>query len=100
SEGGGTARFASQLIGEREVLRTTESRSRDVTEVLGSVSRNQHFTVESAVLPSQVEQLPDLTGYLKYASDPAWLRVRLDAKAAWNAARTASIAALAREEQQ
>jgi type IV secretory pathway TraG/TraD family ATPase VirD4 len=100
SEGGGTARFASQLIGEREVLRTTESRSRHVTEVLGSVSRNQHFTVESAVLPSQVEQLPDLTGYLKYASDPAWLRVRLDAKAAWNAARTASIAALAKEDRQ
>src|SRR5476649_992026 len=28
SEGGGTSRFASRLIGEREVLRTTESRSR------------------------------------------------------------------------
>ena len=97
SEGGGTARFASQLIGEREVLRTTESRSRRVTEVLGSVSRNQHFSVESAVLPSQVEQLPDLTGYLKYASDPTWLRVRLDSKNAWNAAKTVRIAAFANE---
>ena len=39
--------------------------------------------MEPAVLPSQVEQLPDLTGYLKYASDPEWRRVRLDAKRAW-----------------
>jgi hypothetical protein len=97
SEGGGTARFASQLIGEREVLRTTESRSRHVTEVLGSVSRSQHFSVESAVLPSQVEQLPDLTGYLKYASDPTWLRVRLDAKNAWNAAKPTPVTTLALE---
>ncbi|HXP63882.1 MAG TPA: type IV secretion system DNA-binding domain-containing protein [Steroidobacteraceae bacterium] len=94
SEGGGTARFASQLIGEREVLRTTESTSRRATEVMGSVSRSRHFTVESAVLPSQVEQLPDLTGYLKYASDPTWLRVRLDAKSAWNAAKSTPAAAL------
>jgi len=83
SEGGGTARFASQLIGEREVLRTTVSRSRRVTELLGSVTHNQHLGLESAVLPSQVEQLPDLTGYLKYASDSKWQRVRLDARNAW-----------------
>jgi type IV secretory pathway TraG/TraD family ATPase VirD4 len=84
SEGGGTARFASQLIGEREVLRTTVSKSRRATEMLGSVSHTQHYAVESAVLPAQVEQLPDLTGYLKYASDPTWQRVRLDAHSAWN----------------
>jgi type IV secretory pathway TraG/TraD family ATPase VirD4 len=83
SEGGGTARFASQLIGEREILRTTVSTSCRATEMLGSVTHNQHFSVEPAVLPSQVEQLPDLTGYLKYASDPRWQRVRLDAASAW-----------------
>ncbi|HEY2678042.1 MAG TPA: type IV secretion system DNA-binding domain-containing protein [Steroidobacteraceae bacterium] len=83
SEGGGTARFASQLIGEREVLRTTVSKSRRLTEMFGSVSQSQHFSVESAVLPSQVEQLPDLTGYLKYASDPKWQRVRLEASQEW-----------------
>jgi type IV secretory pathway TraG/TraD family ATPase VirD4 len=87
SEGGGTARFASQLIGEREVLRTTVSKSRRLTEVLGSVSQSQHFCVESAVLPSQVEQLADLTGYLKYASDPRWQRVRLDARREWDRQR-------------
>jgi type IV secretory pathway TraG/TraD family ATPase VirD4 len=85
SEGGGTARFASQLIGDREVLRTSVSKSRRMTEVFGSVSHNRHFSVESAVLPSQVEQLPDLTGYLKFASDPEWQKVRLDARNAWAA---------------
>jgi len=83
SEGGGTARFASQLIGEREVMHTTVSKSHRPTELWGSVTRSEHLSVEPAVLPSQVEQLPDLTGYLKYASDPRWQRVRLDAKNAW-----------------
>jgi type IV secretory pathway TraG/TraD family ATPase VirD4 len=83
SEGGGTARFASQLIGDREVLHTTVSKSRQETEVLGSITHSEHRSVEPAVLPSQVEQLADLAGYLKYASDPQWQRVRLDAKHAW-----------------
>jgi type IV secretory pathway TraG/TraD family ATPase VirD4 len=78
SEGGGTARFASQLIGEREVLRSTVSRSRRLTEFFGSVSHSEHFSVEPAVLPSQIEQLPDLSGYLKQASDPKWRQVKLD----------------------
>ena len=90
SEGGGTARFASQLIGEREVLRTTVSKSRRVSEVFGSVSHNRHFSVEAAVLPSEVEQLPDLTGYLKVASDPEWQKVRLQAKSAWQQERSAA----------
>ena len=84
SEGGGTARFASQLVGEREMLRTSVSRSRRLTEWAGSISHSDHFNVEPALLPSQIEQLPDLTGYLKRASDPQWERVRLDAKHAWN----------------
>jgi type IV secretory pathway TraG/TraD family ATPase VirD4 len=89
SEGGGTARFASQLIGQREVTHTTVSRSRRPTEVFSSVSRSEHLSVEPAVLPAQVEQLPDLAGYLKYASDPEWQRVRLDAKRAWQQHRMA-----------
>jgi hypothetical protein len=84
SEGGGTARFASQLIGEREVLRTSVSRSRRLTDLGGSISHSDHFNVEPALLPAQIEQLPDLTGYLKRASDPQWERVYLDAKHAWN----------------
>ena len=84
SEGGGTARFASQLIGDREVLRTSVSRSRRYSELLGAVSRSEHFSVEPAVLPSQIEQLPDLAGYFKFASNPEWRRVRLAAMRSWN----------------
>ncbi len=87
SEGGGTARFASQLIGDREVKHTTVSKSRRTTELFGSVAHSEHVKVEPAVLPSQVEQLPDFAGYLKYASDPQWQRVRLDANQAWQQSR-------------
>jgi type IV secretory pathway TraG/TraD family ATPase VirD4 len=96
SEGGGTARFASQLIGEREVLRSTTSRSRRSADVLGTVTRSEHFSLEHAVLPSEIEQLPDLCGYLKHASDPDWQLVRLRAANAWghyrNEGRTEHVA--------
>ncbi len=90
SEGGGTARFASQLIGEREVMRTTVSKSRRYGEFFGSVSRSEHFNVEPAVLPAQIEQLPDLAGYLKQASKPEWQQVRLDAVRRWQERREES----------
>jgi hypothetical protein len=90
SEGGGTARFASQLVGEREVLRTSISRSRRATEFIGTTSRSEHVNTEHALLASQIEQLPDLTGYLKYASEPTWQRVQLDARAAWEDSRRAA----------
>jgi type IV secretory pathway TraG/TraD family ATPase VirD4 len=90
SEGGGTARFASQLVGEREVLRTSVSRSRRATEFIGATSRSEHVNTEHALLASQIEQLPDLTGYLKYASEPTWQRVQLNARAAWEKSRRAA----------
>jgi Type IV secretion-system coupling protein DNA-binding domain len=81
SEHGGTSQFASRLIGEREVLRRHTSRARD--RELGftargarrSLSVSQQQITEAAVLPSELEQLPDLSGYLKTAGSPAWLRV-------------------------
>ena len=36
----------------------------------------QHVT-EAAVLPSEIEQLPDLHGFLKVASQAEWRRVTL-----------------------
>jgi hypothetical protein len=77
SEGGGTSGFASRLIGEREILRTTQSRSRRPTEWLASTTRSEHFSIEAALLPSEIEQLPDLAGFLKIASRSDWLRVTL-----------------------
>ena len=77
SENGGTSQFASRLIGQREVVRTTESRSRRGLQLMPSVTRSEHRSVEFAVLDSEIEQLPDLKGYLKLASSPEWRRVTL-----------------------
>jgi len=38
---------------------------------------SQHHVTESAVLPSEIEQLPDLEGYLKFTSAPEWRRVKI-----------------------
>ena len=77
SDHGGTANFASRLIGQREVLRTSRSRSRRPTELLSSTTLSEHVGIESAVMDSEIEQLPDLSGYLKFASQPHWRRVSL-----------------------
>ncbi len=77
SDGGGTARFASTLIGQREVRRVTGSRSRRDTDLFGTTSRSEHYSIEAAVMASQIEQIPDLCGYLKLASRPQWLRTRV-----------------------
>jgi type IV secretory pathway TraG/TraD family ATPase VirD4 len=81
SEHGGTSQFASRLIGEREVIRQQTSRGRDCDSWLHSrgarrsTSVSEQHVIEAAVLPSQLEQLPDCTGYLKTASSQDWLRV-------------------------
>ncbi|MDP9084083.1 MAG: type IV secretion system DNA-binding domain-containing protein [Pseudomonadota bacterium] len=81
SENGGTAQFASRLIGEREILRRQLSRGSDResawTTRSSRRSRNitEQYTTEAAVMPSEIEQLPDLCGYLKCASSPQWLKV-------------------------
>jgi hypothetical protein len=79
SDHGGTANFASRLIGQREVLRTNRSRSRRPTDFLSSTTLSEHVGIEPAVMDSQIEQLPDLSGYLKFASVPNWQRVALPA---------------------
>jgi hypothetical protein len=81
SEHGGTSQFASRLIGEREVVRRHTSRARDRGWLLARAARrstsvSEQQVTEAAVLPAELEQLPDLTGYLKTASAPFWLRVR------------------------
>jgi Type IV secretion-system coupling protein DNA-binding domain len=77
SEGGGTSRFASTLIGQREIVRTTLSRSRRPGELMAASTSSEHFSIEQAVMDSEIEQLPDLSGYLKFASQDQWLRVSL-----------------------
>jgi type IV secretory pathway TraG/TraD family ATPase VirD4 len=77
SEQGGTARFASRLIGDREVIRPHETRSRRPGEWRYARSYSDQHVTEAAVLPSEIEQLPDLAGYVKLASSPSWCRVSL-----------------------
>ncbi len=72
SEHGGTSQFASRLIGEREVLRVQSSRSRRATEIAACGHPQRAPGLEAAVMGAQIEQLPDLAGYLKIASRPEW----------------------------
>lgn len=80
SEAGGTAKFASRLIGDRELIRPHVSTSRSGgflqdPRISRSIS-DQHVT-EPAALGSEIEQLPDLRGFLKLASRPEWLTVTM-----------------------
>jgi len=77
SEQGGTAQFASRLIGQRQVLRHQQSHTRQPDKWASSTTISEQRTLESAVLPSEIEQLPDLQGYLKLASNPSWQRVQI-----------------------
>jgi len=79
SEGGGTARYASKLIGEREVVRLARSVSRSSGMRFGSdrdtEGHSEQTATELAVMAAEIEQLPDRTGFLKFASQPGWMRV-------------------------
>jgi hypothetical protein len=77
SQSGGTAHFASRLIGQREMLRTTRSSSRRLTDWFSSTTRSEHIGIESAVMDSEIEQLRDGQGFVKLSSDSRWLRVSL-----------------------
>jgi hypothetical protein len=83
SEQGGTSQFASRLIGEREVSRRQTSRGHDRDGLFASrgarrsTQVNEQRVIESAVLASELEQLADLSGYLKTASSRGWVRVGL-----------------------
>jgi type IV secretory pathway TraG/TraD family ATPase VirD4 len=78
SEKGGTSQFASRLIGQREIVHLAESRTRQPSEWSSSVTISEHRSIEPAIMASEIERLPDLEGFLKFASAPDWRRVRLE----------------------
>lgn len=86
SENGGTSQFAAKLIGEREIIRRQVTRGRDrdggfaARGARRSKNVSDQYVTELAVLPSELEQLPDLHGLFKRASSPAWHRVVLDGR--------------------
>lgn len=77
SEMGGTSQFASRLIGQREIVYTTKSKSRQPNEWLATTTTSEHRSVEYAVMASEIERLADLEGYLKIASISDWVRTKL-----------------------
>jgi Type IV secretion-system coupling protein DNA-binding domain len=76
----GFSGFASKLIGEREAMREQTTKGRGGGIIFASdhrfVTTSTHHVTESAVLPSEMDQLPDLQGFLKFASQPEWRRVK------------------------
>ncbi len=86
SEQGGTSQFASRLIGDREVIRRQVARGRDresgfaLRGARRSLQVSEQHVTEPAVMPSELERLPDLVGYLKLAGAPDWHRVSLGAQ--------------------
>jgi type IV secretory pathway TraG/TraD family ATPase VirD4 len=78
SEQGGTSQFASKLIGQCELLYTTRSRTRRPAEWRSSTTTSEHRIIEPAIMASEIERLTDLEGFLKFASMPDWMRMRLE----------------------
>ena len=72
----GTAEHASRMIGEREVafedVSTSAATGKDRT---ASTTKSLRHRVERAVLPAEISQLPNLTGYLKRPGEAGWQKV-------------------------
>ena len=68
-----TAETMAQIIGKQESLYFTSNRSRNIHQggQNQTVSENEQIRENYAVLPAQLQDLPDLRGYLKMAGLPA-----------------------------
>ena len=78
SERGGTAEFASRLIGKRQIMREQHSTSHHLGHLFDETRTvSEQLFTEDAVMASEIEQLPDLSGFLKLASQPQWRRITL-----------------------
>lgn len=77
SEQGGTSQFASRLIGQREVVHISQSKTWSPGQWTASKTKSEQRSIEPAIMASEIERLPDLQGFLKFASVPDWMRVSL-----------------------
>lgn len=71
-----TARWCSDSIGQRHVIRKVSSESQNSGG--GGKSESEQHAIEAAVLPSEMQNLPKLQGFLRLADAPAILRIRLE----------------------
>jgi hypothetical protein len=77
SEQGGTSQFASRLIGQREVVHFSESKTWHPGQWFSSKTTSEQRSIEPAIMASEIERLLDLEGFVKFASIPDWLYVSL-----------------------
>ena len=70
-----TARWCSDSIGQRHIIRKVSSESQNAGG--GGKSESDQHAIEAAVLPSEMQNLAKLQGFLRLADAPAILRVRL-----------------------
>ena len=71
-----TARWCSDSIGQRHVIRKVSSESQNTGG--GGKSESDQHAIEAAVLPSEIQNLPKLQGFLRLADAPSIVRVRLE----------------------
>lgn len=71
-----TARWCSDSIGQRHVIRKVSSESQNAGG--GGKSESDQHAIEAAVLPSEIQNLPKLNGFLRLADAPSIARVRLE----------------------
>lgn len=77
SDGGGTARLASDLIGDREIERDDISRSRTHgRHASRSTSTQTRRSIDDVALASEIMQLNNREGFVKRATGAQWRRVR------------------------
>lgn len=64
-----TAEFLSKKIGEMEYYETTESKTSSIQGINSSTSKSTHEEKrkERAILPSEIQKLPDMVAYFKTA---------------------------------
>jgi hypothetical protein len=77
-----TADFMSRYLGEQEIERVVESKSRSSNwQQVGSTtstSMQQQIVTQRAVLASELQQLPDLVGYFNLAGPTPVAKVKLE----------------------
>lgn len=61
-----TARFLAEKIGETEYIETEETHSMGVMDNRDGISLIRRKRTEKLILPSTIQSLPDLQGYLKF----------------------------------
>lgn len=71
-----TAEFLSRALGEREIDREVHSRSQAPNGITNGVTMQR--ASERIVIPSEITELPNLTGYLALAGDTPTRRIRVE----------------------